>query len=337
MEIVDSHNSANNTKGNKISVIIPIYRVEDFLPQCLDSVINQTHQNLEIILVDDGSPDSCPQICDNYAKKDDRIKVIHQQNGGLSAARNTGLKIATGDFIAFVDSDDLVSVVFCEKLLTAAIKNNAEIVECNYLKFKTEKEVKAIPNNSNTENQIYDTQNALRLLMQEHLKQVVWNKLYRIGVLKNIQFPEGSINEDEFWTYKVFGNSNIIIKIPDVLYFYRQQEASIMGRSYHIKRLDGLAALEERIGYMKMNFPELENLAIKVFCTASLWHYQKIDQHHEIDSEKIFRKKIVRRVKKYDKLSIFIRWKPKEVFWYQFFVTSPNFCTKLRNYIKVGI
>lgn len=337
MEIVDSLKSSDRAMRNKISVIIPIYRVEDFLPQCLDSVINQTHQNLEIILVDDGSPDSCPLICDDYAGKDDRIKVIHQHNGGLSAARNTGKNAATGDFIAFVDSDDLVSVDFCEKLLTAAIKNNAEIVECNYLKFKTEKEINAVPNNSNTESQIYDTQNALRLLMQEHLKQVVWNKLYRIGVLKNIQFPEGSINEDEFWTYKVFGNSNIIIKIPDVLYFYRQQEESIMGRSYHIKRLDGLEALEERIGYMKMNFPELENLAIKVFCTASLWHYQKINQYHEIDSEKIFRKKIVRRVKKYDKLSFFIRWKPKEVFWYQFFVTSPNFCTKLRNYIKVGI
>ena len=322
---------------NKISIIIPIYNVEDYLPQCIDSVMNQTYENLDIILVDDGSPDSCPQICDDYALKDDRIKEIHQQNGGLSDARNAGVKIATGDFIAFVDSDDLVSLDFCQKLLAAALNNSAEIVECNYLKFKTEREISTVANNCNNGNEIFDTQNALQFLMRENLKQVVWNKLYRLGVVKNIQFPKGIINEDEFWTYKVFGNARKIMKIPDVLYFYRQQEESIMGQTYHIKRLDGLKALEERIVYMKMNFPDLENLAIKVFCTGSLWHYQKIDQYPAIDLQKIFRKKIVKSAKKYNKLSIFKRWKPKEVFWYQFFITMPNFCAKFRNYMKVGI
>jgi glycosyltransferase involved in cell wall biosynthesis len=134
---------------HKISVIIPIYNVEKYLSVCLESVINQTYQNLEIILVDDGSTDACPKICDDYATKDNRIKLIHKKNGGLSDARNIGVKHATGDLISFVDSDDVLSLYFYEKLINILEENDADIVECGFRKFYNEKELSFVTKNTN--------------------------------------------------------------------------------------------------------------------------------------------------------------------------------------------
>lgn len=322
---------------NKISIIVPIYNVEKYLVPCLESIINQTYKNLEIILIDDGSTDSCPQICDEYALKDERIKVIHKKNGGSSEARNDGLQKITGDIIAFVDSDDLLSVDFYQKLLQTLTENNADIVECGFSKFETHLELENLTPPANKPTQIFKTEIALELLMKEDLKQVIWNKIYRKEVLLDIMFPVGKFIDDEYWTYKVFGNSQKIVRITDILYFYRQQEGSIMRRKYSLKRLDGLQALEERINYMKENFPNLENLAIKIFSLGSLWHYQQVAKYSEIDPEGIYKKRIAANVAKYRNRLIFKNWKFKEIFWYQFFITKPNFCAKLRNYINVGV
>lgn len=322
---------------NKISIIIPIFNVENYLSQCLESVISQTYKNLEIILINDGSTDSSGEICDSYALKDNRIKVIHQKNGGLSDARNSGLRNFTGDLVSFVDSDDFIAPNFCELMLENLTKLNAEIVECYFAKFENEVELKNLNLKIENKVEIFETEPALELLMKEYFKQIVWNKIYKKEVIKDLYFPVGKINEDEYYTYKAFGNANKIIKINDISYFYRQQEHSIMGKSYNLKRLDGLLALEERINYMKENFPQLENLAIKKFSLGSLWHYQQVDKNPAIDPEELYRKKIVNKVKTYNKLSIFKHWNVKEVFWYQFFIITPNFCVKFRNYIKVGI
>lgn len=322
---------------NKISVIVPVYNVEKYLAECLESIVNQTYKNLEIILVNDGSTDSCAQVCNEYALKDHRIKVINQKNGGLSAARNTGLQIVTGDFISFIDSDDLIAADFYQKLLQISIENKADIVECDFSKFETPAEIERTVMPFRESFELFKTEKALELLMREYLKQVVWNKIYRKEIIQDFQFPVGKINEDEYWTYKVLGNSKKIAKIPDVLYFYRQQGSSIMGREYSVKRLDGLNALEERIKYMKINYPNLENLAIKIFSFGSIWHYQQINKKPQIDPKGIFRKKILNSVKKYNNSPMFKRWKATEVFWYQFFIIAPNFCVKFRNFIRVGI
>ena len=118
-----------------LSVIVPIYNVEDYLNRCVDSIINQTYKNLEIILVDDGSPDNCPQMCDDYAKKDSRIRVVHKENGGLSDARNAGMKVATGEYVSFIDSDDYISLDFYETLFQTMVDNDSDIVECSVVKF----------------------------------------------------------------------------------------------------------------------------------------------------------------------------------------------------------
>ena len=322
---------------HKISIIIPIYNVEQYLPQCLKSVINQTYQNLEIILVDDGSTDACPQICEEFALKDNRIKLIHKKNGGLSDARNAGLKRATGDFISFIDSDDFVAVDFCEKLLKALLENTADVAECDFLAFDNDQDLEKFSTDTKEKIEVFETEAAVELLMKEYFKQTVWNKLYRREVLGHFEFPVGKINEDEFWTYKVFGNSKKLVKITDVLYFYRQQAASIMGKQYSLKRLDGLQALEERIGYMRENFPKLEHLAVQIFCMASMDHYIKIEQHPEIDPQKIFREKVVASVKKYDQTFILENSDWKAVFWYQLFIKTPGIYAKLRNLNEIRI
>jgi len=233
-----------------ISIIVPIYNVEDYLVDCLENIVNQTYKNLEIILVDDGSPDNCGNICDEYAKKDNRIKVIHKENGGLSSARNVGLDIATGEYISFIDSDDFVSKDFIEKLYNLCKKNGAEIAECNFLKFvdKIEK------SNINPKIESYSSiEMQKRIYSNEYIRTiVVWNKLYKKCIYETLRFPIGKINEDEFTTYKAFGNtSEKIVITNEVLYYYRYNENSIMGRKFNEKRLDVLEAYEERKEYFR--------------------------------------------------------------------------------------
>ena len=319
---------------HKISIIIPIYNVEQYLPQCLKSVINQTYQNLEIILVDDGSTDACPQICEDFALKDNRIKLIHKKNGGLSDARNAGLKIATGDFISFVDSDDFLSSRFYETLLQYMLNNDADIVECGFKEFEDEKDLKKSELLSPIAAETYETEIALKLLIKDYLQPMVWNKLYRKEVLIDLKFPIGKIHEDVFWTYRAFGNGEKIVKIQDKMYFYRQQANSISGKKYSLKRLDAVDALEERISYMKTNFPKLENLATLVFCFGAMDHYRSITENQAIDPKKTHRKQIIQKVKNFNKYSMLKNWDLKAIFWYKFFLLSPNTSLRCRKYVN---
>ena len=218
-----------------ISVIVPIYNVENYLVRCIESIINQTYSNLEIILVDDGSPDKCSIICDEYAKKDSRIKVIHKKNGGLSDARNAGLDIATGEYIGFVDSDDYIDKNMYKEMINELIEKNADIVSCainNIYSDRTEI--------INIDEEIYDAELALKnLILGKNINQTVWNKLYKKEVIGNILFEKGKINEDEFWTYRILANSKKIITLNKPLYSYLHRASSIMGQGYSEKNLDG--------------------------------------------------------------------------------------------------
>ena len=238
-----------------ISIIIPIYNVELYLQRCVDSLLKQTYRDFELILVDDGSPDRCGVICDEYAAADPRISVIHKQNGGLSDARNAGLAIARGEYIAFVDSDDWVAPDYLERLFTALTETSADICACAVLKTDG---TAAVPAEKAGVPEAFETAQALKLLVCDSVfHQYVWNKLYRRSVISDILFPKGKTNEDEFWTYRVFGNARKVARIPDVLYFYFQRPGSIMGESYSLKRLDALEGKLGRQKYLDDRFPEL--------------------------------------------------------------------------------
>lgn len=242
-----------------ISIIVPVYNVEPYLRRCLDSIINQTYTNLEIIVVNDGSTDSCPTICDYYAEIDERIRVIHKVNGGLSDARNAGLREATGDYIAFVDSDDWISTRYIEVLFNQLEISRADIVECNFLRTTTDITMQF---DDMYQTETFDAESALEeLILDRKLHQVVWNKLYRRYSLNKCMFEVGKYNEDEFWTYQIFSTSKKIIKIEPVLYFYYQNNTSIMGQGYQLKRLDAIEAKQRRQKLVDKQYPNLSNTA----------------------------------------------------------------------------
>ena len=256
-----------------ISVIVPIYKVEKYLNRCIESIVNQTYSNLEIILVDDGSPDHCPQMCDEWVEKDKRIKVIHKQNGGLSDARNAGLKIATGEYISFIDSDDYIASDFFATLLAVMEKENSDVVECSVVKFyEDERFEKYSDNLAVTTSQ---TESALSGLIAENpFHQHVWNKLYKVDCLKGILFPVGKLNEDEFWTYQVFGRAQKVSKINKTMYYYFQRSDSIMGENYSIRRLDALEGKLNRQKYIEKNYPNLVVQAKIDFYGSCMFAYQ---------------------------------------------------------------
>lgn len=237
-----------------ISVIIPVYRVEKYLEKCIRSIVEQTYSNLDIILVDDGSPDNCGAICDAWAEKDSRIRVIHKENGGAGLARNVGLDAAAGSLIAFVDSDDYIAPNMYAQLYEQ-IEAGADVAECDFASAAGDDMVFQ-PWNGTA--QMFSMEEAMRFHIYDiKFRQLIWNKLYRKEVIADIRFPEGTMIDDEFFTYRVLGNANRLTHCDGVGYAYRQQENSIMHRKFSVRRLDAIYAKKQRLEYLKTAVPEL--------------------------------------------------------------------------------
>lgn len=257
-----------------VSIIVPIYKVEPYLRRCLDSIVNQTYTNLEIILVDDGSPDGCPQICDEYAVKDERIVVIHKENGGLSDARNAGLDICKGEYISFVDSDDWVADVYIDMMLKIMIANNSEIVVSNFIKTKQTYDLH-ISNYSIANVVMLTPIQAVKKLWskEEIIFTIAWAKLVKRNLYKNIRFPKGFIHEDEYIAYKLlyFSHKTVFVDIP--LYCYYQRDDSIMG-GVTPSSIRVLKARVERFHFFKEhNERELMDFCLKSLCWDLLFAY----------------------------------------------------------------
>ncbi len=238
-----------------ISVIVPVYKVEAYLDQCVQSIVDQTYKNLEIILVDDGSPDNCGAMCDAWAQKESRIKVIHKENGGLSDARNAGLAVATGDHIGFVDSDDYIAPTMYEELMTRLIDNDSDIAACGVQMVWEDGKTAMLTCAGSA---VLDNTRAMEAIVAESwLKQPVWYKLYKRSVVEGILFEKGKCHEDVFWSYQPIARANRVCVFDTPLYFYRQRSGSIMGESFSEKRLDALEAYEKRLDFLKETYPAL--------------------------------------------------------------------------------
>ena len=268
-----------------VSIIIPVYNVLDFLVDCIESVRKQTYENTEIIIVDDGSNDGSEVICDNYKKIDDRIKVIHQKNAGLSNARNVGVQEALGEYVLFVDSDDVIHSQMLEVLYDTLLVNNAEMAFCSYKKVEEnytntkEKEIIEIK-----EYQIYSGREVLKRMYEEAYSidvVVAWNKLYKREYLLKEPYPLGKKHEDEFTTYKIFFPLKKCVHVPEQLYFYRQREGSIINQKFDLRSLDKVLALEERKNFFyKENDEELYLMTLRRYETAlaeAILNVQKFD------------------------------------------------------------
>ena len=245
-----------------ISVILPIYGVEKYLKRSVDSVLHQTYRNLEIILVDDGSPDACPSICDAYAAKEARVRVIHKENGGLSDARNAGLAIAGGDYIAFLDSDDYYAPFFIEVLYEQIQKQGAEVALCRY-KVTEAMEPKDGPDfekvlasykNGEISCEVYDRKQMIlnqydAICCDATYFIVAWNKLYKATLWKDVRFPKGKIHEDEATTYRIFDKIKKGVYVNMPMYAYFSMPDSITRAKFNVRRLQWFDALDDRIDF----------------------------------------------------------------------------------------
>jgi glycosyltransferase involved in cell wall biosynthesis len=237
-----------------ISIIVPIFNVEKYLDHCILSILNQTFKNLEIILVNDGSTDSCSVMCDQYAIYDSRIKVAHKINEGVSSARNVGLDIATGKYVTFVDSDDSVTEDYIEVLYNALKKTNSQISIGDFIKVKSEEFVIKRDTILNESFQIFSPREAVQKMYNNplniHFVTVCWN-LYQIDLFKSLRFPFGKIHEDEYLSYKLFFSAKRIVYTPNKIYNYFTRRGSVTTSPFSLNRLDVLQALEERIIFLK--------------------------------------------------------------------------------------
>lgn len=239
----------------EISVIVPVYRVEPYLRQCVDSILSQTFTDFELILVDDGSPDNCGAICDEYALEDSRVRVIHKQNGGLSDARNAGIDMAKGEFLTFIDSDDLVAPEYLNRLYHSIKSSAAEIAICNMLPFKDSSNPQIEEQNSNDSKRIISGRDACLSIyrMDGTVPIMAWGKLYKSSLFNGIRYPVGLIHEDDATTPKLFYLANKIAQIGDKLYLYRSRADSIMSQPFSAKRFDCLSAVDSCIMFFKHN------------------------------------------------------------------------------------
>ena len=238
-----------------ISVIIPVYNVEAYIEECLFSAIEQTYHNIEIIIVDDGSQDKTGSICDNFADKDSRIKVIHKKNGGVAESRNVGVNAARGDYILFVDGDDVADKQMIEFLYGLLIKSKADISICGIQYFDNKCPKKTLCNGK-----IYLMNNieALKtMLYQQHFDTGPVAKLIKSGIVKKHPFPEGMVFEDLFTVYKYIDEAQKVAYAPEVYYYYRQNEISMMHKNFDYEIFDELKAIEEMEDYINVKHPDI--------------------------------------------------------------------------------
>ena len=237
-----------------VSVIIPIYKVEQYLRLCVDSVLAQTHRNLEVILVDDGSPDGCPAICDEYARQDSRVRVIHQQNAGLSMARNAGIDVCTGAYITFVDSDDLLHERFVERLVAACETQKAEVAIGMFVQAPIAKNLLRVKETlPESPVRIVSGREANILMYHtwlEWVRMVMSTvKLYRRDCIGQERFPDVKLHEDEALTYKLLYNCEKVALVDDAVYYYNDNQGGLMANRYTPERMTMLDILDQRLAF----------------------------------------------------------------------------------------
>ncbi len=254
-----------------VSIIVPVFNLEHEISKCLFSILFQKYQNYEVIVIDDGSTDNSLSICKNFSKKDSRIKVFHQNNLGLSAARNTGIKKTSGDLIAFIDGDDNVDPTFISRLVEALKKSRADIAVCGYSEFHGNKFKSFAP-----KSKVTSGKEALFSLLtrQENLDILAWNKIYKKSLFDNISFPAGKNHEDNLTTYKLYANAKKVAYLNEPLYNYIRHKNSITKKE---KVLDLLNSKLDAVREQKTFFEEDDEILKKVKFAELLAWFQFVD------------------------------------------------------------
>ena len=281
----------------QITVIVPVYKVEPYIHECVDSILSQSFQDFDLVLVDDGSPDSCPQICDAYAEKDPRITVIHKQNGGLSDARNAGIDWAMehsdSEWLAFVDSDDYLHPDYLRILYETAQKESADLVVCDFIRVNDQKEI--VEKKHNFFDLVTEDKKKLFNMMCNNWRIIpAWNKLYDKHIFDELRFAFGKIHEDDFAIPHVLWNCRRAAFLPNELLFYRIRKNSIMATETPKSKLDEFEALIDRYEFGLSH----QLLTLKKIPTDYLHRYASLKQNLA-DEE---RKRLARLMKRFSGL-----------------------------------
>lgn len=307
-----------------VSIIIPVYNVEKYLERCIESVLRQTYTNLQIILVNDGSQDSSGQICDAYAAKYPQIEVIHQANGGLSAARNAGLECATGEWIVFIDSDDYISAHYVKQMLDICILHDADISICKVI----------FDNDGNLNENNFKKSDKFELItgreaVLRHFGKVgkdaplfylPWNKLMRASLWKDLRFPVGKINEDIFVSHNFLYSARNVVIVDAYLYAYFQSPISIMRSPFTLARLDILDSWYEGVRFFtQVAEPEFANIAHRIYLSRLFDAYGLCGKYlpDERDIRKSLRRKAVETYNTMKRINSYIDVTQKQVFLYR--------------------
>lgn len=250
-------------------MIVPVYKVEKYINRCINSITAQIYENLEIILVDDGSPDSCGKICDDYAKSDERIFVIHKENGGLSDARNVALKVCKGSYITCIDSDDWVSEWYVYNLYNAIKRDNSDMAISGFLNVCESRIDLSHSNNILKNYKLLDSQKCFeKLLYQNGVETSAWGKLYKRELLDGLEYPVGKLYEDIPVTTAAIHRCGKIALIMNTDYYYFQRNDSIQYVNFNHQKMDAVIHIIELQHFIKNNYPSLEKAAIcRTFCT----------------------------------------------------------------------
>lgn len=280
-----------------ISVIVPVYNVELYLHRCVDSILAQTYTNLEIILVDDGSPDKCGEICDEYAGKNAKVKAIHKINGGLSDARNVALTICKGEYITFIDSDDYVGCDYVKYLYELLVKNSSDISVCNMAKVYNKGKLRLSENDFEL---VFSKVEALEtMLYQRYLDTSACGKLYKRNLFKTIRYPVGMLYEDFATTYHLLHLCERISYGNRMEYYYFQRPCSIMNKPFNVQKMQLIDIADEVLLFVGHEYPQIERAAICRLISSNFQIYLQMPRNKQLFQEE--KQRIVRNIRKYRK------------------------------------
>lgn len=279
--------------SQKVSVVVPMYKVEKYLNRCVESLLNQTYPELEIVLVDDGSPDNCGEIAESYAKADNRVEVLHKKNGGLSDARNYGMRSVTGEYTLFVDSDDWLNRNMIEEMVKASVHFKADVVQAGF--YYADEDYLLFDNQYFSKDDspvVLDRKSLMaELVKNEKVKNFAWGKLYKTNIVRDLPFKKGVLFEDVFWAHQVMHQVNTYVMLHQPMYYYYQRSDSIVA-SYTPRNLDIIKGLKERHRFIESHYKDLVDESNKIILKTSLMHYHLLLANRQKDKGGLHRKEI---------------------------------------------
>lgn len=284
-------------------MVVPIFKVEKYLEDCLESLIHQTYENLEIILVDDKSPDRCGAICDEYAKRDERIKVVHRdKNGGASAARNSGIDVAKGEYLFLMDGDDWIVEDAIEYLMENMLAYHADCCVGGCVSVLEKKDGSFVyQERTHMPDHCESAQKAMKMVLLQ--QSASWNRLFRMQIFEELRFPEGRINEDEPVMLKVYADMERILFLDKNTYFYRKRKNSVTTSDFSMKKIDCVINSRENLEFVKSVDPELIPAAEFKYVKSMLWCYVNL-RKLRTDEARMVKAELRREIRKNRKMAL---------------------------------